>query len=302
MPQARLRDRRVLQRRALALVQLEQVKARRTTQDLAHGAWLQARERAGEELSGSRSWLRQPTSPPCSASGASEKLAAGSRSRRPRARLGERLLRAGARRLDALRAWPAQARAPGCGDLAHRVGLRLHLGEEEVDLRVAHLDAVVDLACARASAPSARAGPRARPGTTRRRAPARGENRRGLCCCSAPRAAPRGRAAARRSDALVARELQLCLVQDQPLEHLALEQAALRQRRLLPPQLALRRRHCIGEPAVITSLFTTATMRSTEMTPCPATGNGRTRKRSAKRASFPQYTCSNGSRASVLAG
>ena len=37
-------------------------------------------------------------------------------------------------------------------------------------------------------------------------------------------------------DALVARELQLGLVQDQPLEHLALEQAALRQRRLLPPR------------------------------------------------------------------
>ena len=147
-------------------------------------------------------------------------------------------------------------------------GARLQLARGiGVDLAVAHLDLVRrPRARAGASAGSGRAGPRGSVRTRRRRARARSRKSASVMLVVLGDALHRA-VELQLVDAHAGfrAELQLRLVDDQALEHLALEHSRVGRRRALAPQLALgaRRRASSSSEPVITSLFTTATMRST---------------------------------------
>jgi len=128
------------------------------------------------------------------------------------------------------------------------VGLGFGFGEKQVDLAVAHLDAVVDFTLAQARQHDLLAQLLA-PGLERDIVALEGDAEIGEAHVVALRHALHRAIELQLvdADALVARELRLRLVEDQALEHLALEQAALRQRGSLPAQLALRRRHRLAE-------------------------------------------------------
>ncbi len=185
---------------------------------------------ASANSSGSRSCARQPSAPPCSASGAFD------------ARLGERLLDARASLLDALGARllgdaHQDVREVVLGALRRGV---LHVLEEELDLAVAHLDPVVDLALAQAREQHLLAHVAAEGVEGEAVALERGaELRHGHLVVLGDALHRALELQLVDADAAVTRHLRLRLVEDQPLEHLPLQHRALGRRDAAAPQVAL---------------------------------------------------------------
>ena len=256
---------------AAPLVQLEHVEARRAAQDLAHLAGLHGRERGGEEL-------RQPVV------AAPAERAALQRVGRVGVARGE-AREIARRRAPRRSAFCARARAASM-----RSGRRL-LRHAHQDVR----DLVLDARCRASPCVSARnrsislslTWMRSSTSRSRRRDSticsrsssrqawngdavalqrARG-NRPGSCCCSARRAAPRGRAAARRRGCPCRARAAAA-----PCRGSAARASGARAGRARGSGVPCRRSwRCAAATAssssvaVITSLFTTATMRSTGM-------------------------------------